>query len=294
MRHVVIVGIGAVLMLAAGCNKAKVAATTPAPPGGSAKFAASSGTAAPSTEADPAIINDLLVRLAPDYGYTYDASTLAITGPGTTAYGKPISVCAGEVQLKLKGVPGGGKASNIEPAVRQFYEELLPADERVEQKAGEAGGQTAGTQGAEKVQAKLEPAKTVVGLWRSIREEDGKLVVNHNDDYYDLLTVSFKGTLQYDTYRKGALFATTKFKYQYDQRSGKMNFYSITDGKLVETKLALSNPADPKLLYLEKTDDHSRKVFKNLTRGDAPLTKEELENLANNPSAPGAGAKAGK
>lgn len=291
MRHVVIVGIGAVLMLAAGCNKAKVAATTPAPPGGSVNFAPPSETPASSTEADPAIINDLLVRLAPDYGYTYDASTLAITGPGTTAYGKPISVCAGEVQLKLKGVPGGGKASNIEPAVRQFYEELLPADEQTEKGAG-AG--TASGQAAAQGPPKLVPAKTVVGLWRSIREEDGKLVVNHSDDYYDLLTVSFKGTLQYDTYRKGALFATTKFSYKYDQRSGKMGFYSATDGKLVETKLALSNPSDPKLLYLEKTDDQSRKVFKNLTRGDAPLTKEELENLANNPSAPGAGAKAGK
>jgi hypothetical protein len=290
MRHVVILGIGAVLMLATGCNKTKVAATTPAPPGGSDSFAPPSETPVSSTEANPAIISDLLVRLAPDYGYTYDAGTLAITGPGTTAYGKPISVCAGEVQLKLKGVPGGGKASNIEPAVRQFYEELRPAGEQAEKGAG--AGTASGTTAAQG-SPKLVPAKTVVGLWRSIREEDGKLVVNHNDDYYDLLTVSVKGTLQYDTYRKGALFATTKFSYKYDPRSGKMGFYSATDGKLVETKLALSNPSDPKLLYLERTDDQSRKVFKNLTRGDAPLTKEELENLASNPSAPGTGAKAG-
>jgi hypothetical protein len=189
-----------------------------------------------------ALGNDIAVsakikELAPQFGYSYSEDNAALVGPGTPPQGIKLPTVIGEVKAKLPSDPGAAMqdtySANTKPAT----------------------GQT-----------RPEPIKpqSVVGLWRTVREEQGEtLTVQHDDKYYEQMSLDANNKMGITIVRDGKVFAQSAFTYRYDPKLGKLTLLSNT-GTPTGALMITSYPDHPELLYVREEGNETVKVYENI------------------------------
>jgi hypothetical protein len=277
----------AVLVLGAGCAKKSITTAgavaakqqSRATPELAAKKSSELGQAA---AADDELIADTLKRLAPQYGFGYSEDNASLVGPGTPPEGRKLPLCVADVHAKL---PQGGAAINpqqCEEAVRTVLQAMQDAGAKVTGTTPAAAGQAGSA-------APQEPPKPVIprsiaGLWRTVREEGESFSAEHDDQYYDQMTITDNGRLGINVIREGKLFAQQEFGYRYDKSTGKLTLLDNTGG--VRGAMFFTTYLDrPDLLYVKEEGNDIVKVYKNIG-GAAQQGKPQPPGGGPSPTAP--------
>ncbi len=255
----IIAGVGALLLLGAGCQKRTLDdAAAKAPQASRAseeQLEAKAGQLEQPVQADDNLIGAKLKELAPQYGYAFSEDNVSLTGPGTPPEGKKLPVLISEVHSAIPAGVTSPTPEDVEQAVRSVLQGMIaavPASSKQD---------AAGT--------RPEPVvpKSITGTWRTVREEQGQtMTVQHDDKYYEQIAITEKMRIAINIIRDGKMFAQNEFGYRYDAGTGKLTLLSDT-GAPEGSLLFKMYPDRPSLLYVTEEGNDIVKVYENIGGG---------------------------
>jgi hypothetical protein len=190
-------------------------------------------------------------ELAPVFGYNYSEENAALVGPGTPAEGVKLPVVVGQVKAKLPTDPATTTPDMIDQATREVLQEMQAASASAQAPAG---------------QSRPDPIipTSVQGLWRTVREEQGEtLTVQHDDKYYEQMSLDANNKLSNTIVRDGQVFAQNEYSYRYDAKTGKLTLLS-DNGSVEGTLKITSYPDHPNLIYVKEEGNDTVKVYENI------------------------------
>lgn len=206
---------------------------------------------------DDGALSAKLKELAPQFGYTYSEENASLVGPGTPAEGIKLPVLIGKVKAKLPADPAATTPGLMEAAVRDLLKEM---------QAGAAP--SAQVPAGQKRPDPVMP-KSVLGIWRTVREEQGEtLTVQHDDKYYEQMSLDASNKMSITIVRDGKVFAQNAFTFRYDAKNGKLTLLSPT-GSAMGALLFTSYPDHPDLIYVKEEGNDTVKVYQNIGGGGA-------------------------
>jgi hypothetical protein len=153
----------------------------------------------------------------------------------------------------------------------QKQQELAPQQEQAEAEQAKVDEQYEQDMNA------LRPAADCVGDWRSIgemREGQDKFLVEHDDKYYKVLLLSYKGQQAvFQEYNEGEMKSKAEYPYTYDATSGKLILTSPSGGP-GDVYLVMAKANDPNHIYVRPTNDvvYAFTVYEKIGNGGKPST----------------------
>ena len=200
---------------------------------------------------DDASISLKLQELARQYNYAYSEENSSLVGPGTPPDGVKLPVLIGQVKAKLPE-PATSTPEAVEQAVRDVLQAMK--DAAMASATAPAG------------QQRPDPIKpeSVLGTWRTVREEQGEtLTVQHDEKYYEQMFLDEKNKMAITIVRDGKVFAQSAFTYRYDAKTGKLTLLS-DNGTPTGSLMITSYPDHPELIYVREEGNDTVKVYENI------------------------------
>jgi hypothetical protein len=230
---------------------------------------------------DDTAVSAKLKELAPTFGYSFSEENSSLVGPGTPPVGVKLPVLIGQVKAKLPADPAATTPDLIDQAVREVLSAM--------QSAAAASTQVpAGQQRPDPI-----IPKSVLGIWRTVREEQGEtLTVQHDDKYYDQMSLDENNKMASTTIRDGKVFDQSEFNYRYDAKTGKLTLLA-DNGSPVGAMMITSYPDHPELIYVKEEGNDTVKVYENIGGPAAKAGKGGTPPASGGPSptAPKEGTK---
>lgn len=201
---------------------------------------------------DDNAVSAKLKELAPEFGYSYSEENSSLVGPGTPAEGIKLPVLIGQVKAKLPADTVATTPALIDSAARGVLKGMQDA--------------SAASTNTPAGQARPDPIfpKSVMGLWRTVREEQGEtLTVQHDEKYYDQMSMDENNKIAITIVRDAKVFAQSAFTFRYDAKNGKLTLISET-GNPMGTMMITSYPDHPNLIYVREEGNETVKVYENI------------------------------
>lgn len=109
---------------------------------------------------------------------------------------------------------------------------------------------------------KLDPAKEVVGEWKSLREVNFQTntQVNHTANYHQLLDIKSDGNLKWVYYRNGAEFSNETFSWSFNKSNGELTL-SYPGGAVFQVLKVFTTQFEPGVIYIETPEMEMLRVF---------------------------------
>jgi hypothetical protein len=206
---------------------------------------------------DDSAIVAKLKELAPQFGYSFSEANSSLVGPGTPADGTKFLVLVGEVKAKLPADPAAATPEAIDQAARSLLKAMQ-----------DAAAPSVKVPAGQKRPDPIIP-KSLLGMWRTVREEQGEtLTVQHDDKYYDQMSLDENNKIGITVVRDGKVFAHSAMGFRYDAKTGKLTLLSDT-GSPMGVMMAKSYPDHPELIYVREEGNETVKVYENIG-GTAP------------------------
>lgn len=203
-----------------------------------------------------------------------DRSSILPTAPEGTAdskaavKGHPFEAAVATVAGKLLADKAEFSDLNIDAACEKFLDEQSRLDNARAHEAELAANRDSAGRTIESIEnrgqgaPKLDPAASIVGKWKSIKEisQDQSYLVNHNSSYHEELEINSNGTLRWIYYRNGGEFSNDVFDYDFDSQTGVLTL-KLTGGGVYQTLTVYTTQYDVGKLYLETPGIDRYKVF---------------------------------
>jgi hypothetical protein len=287
-----------VLLLAAGCPKGEQAgAASPRVKARSAEAGATAPGTAPGSQSgqlkameqnkvltpeasqgaqtDPAspeqreLVKTTLISVLPARQLKFDDASGRILGAGAWSKGVAIDQAVNIIAAKLKTGPGFAP-DTVKSYSEGFLDDVQKMFDRTH--AGHEGpvarDPSHGTEGqssqvlSDQKPPKFTPARSVAGEWRSLREvnEAYTYQVNHNDLYYETMSLRPDGTMTWVVYRGGTPLSTDEYNWKYNAGKGELTV-SFPQGTVYQTLKVFTADNDPGNLYFRTPNIDRIKVF---------------------------------